>query len=228
MSRDQYLDRWSHTHGGYNPSSGSRLVRGWFACTYAVSKPLVALRIPADVITLFGVVVSGCVALLAWAGERWLIAAGLVCVLSGGLDSLDGAVAVMSDRVSRYGYVLDSLVDRISDGLYILALLLAGANDWVCVALFALTMLHEYARARAVSAGMSDVGVVTVAERPTRVIITAIALFVSGIDLAHSWAQIGALVWVVLATIGLLQLLITVFVRLRKLGPTDHVGDDGR
>ncbi len=226
MSRDQYFDRWSRTHGGYDPSTGSRFVRGWLVGTYALSKPLVSLGAPADLITLLGGVVSGGVALLAWAGGRWLIAAGLLCALSGLLDSLDGAVAVMRDRVTRYGYVLDSLVDRISDCLYVLALWLAGANGWLCIALLVLTMLHEYTRARAIAAGMAEVGVVTVAERPTRVIVTAVALFVAGIDLTRAWAQVGAIVWAALATVGLLQLIVTVFVRLRKLGPPDHVGDD--
>jgi phosphatidylglycerophosphate synthase len=228
MSRDEYFDRWSRTHGNYNPSNGSRFVRGWLVGTYAFSKPLVALRVPPDVITILGGLLSGCVALIAWAGDRWLIAAGVLCALSGILDSLDGAVAVMSDRATNYGYVLDSLVDRISDCLYVLALWLAGADDWLCIALLILTMLHEYIRARAVAAGMAEVGVVTVAERPTRVIVTALALLVAGIDPTHSWAQFGAFVWIVLATIGLLQLVIVVFTRLRKLGPTDHVGDDRR
>ena len=215
MSRDEYLAKWSRTHG-YDVASGSRFVRGWLTGAYAMSKPLAAMRLSADAVTVGGGLLAGGVALLAWAGGRWLILAGVVCVLSGIVDSLDGAVAILGGRVTSHGYVLDSLVDRVSDCVYLLALWLAGASAWLCVLVGALTFLQEYVRARATGAGMPDVGVVTVAERPTRVIVTALALIVSGIDLAHAWAQVGAIVWLALAAIGLVQLLFVVFARLRE------------
>ena len=37
--------------------------------------------------------------------------------VSGIVDNLDRAVAVMSGRTTRWGYVLDSVVDRIADVL---------------------------------------------------------------------------------------------------------------
>jgi len=43
------------------------------------------------------------------------------------------AVAALTDRVTELGYVLDSMVDRISDGCYLLALWLLGAPAWLCV-----------------------------------------------------------------------------------------------
>ncbi len=75
---------------------------------------------------------------------------------SGLLDSLDGAVAVLTDRATRWGAVLDSVVDRVSDALYLVALWLVGAPAWACVVgRRAAARLQEYARARATAVGMS-------------------------------------------------------------------------
>lgn len=76
--------------------------------------------------------------------------------------------------------------------------------------------LQEYARARAGNAGMGEVGVVTVWERPTRVILTAALLLGCGLlpGSADLIATGGAAVWVVLGLIGLTQLLVVVRGRL--------------
>ena len=63
-----------------------------------------------------------------------MLLAVVLVVVSGLLDGLDGAVAVLTDRATRWGHVLDSLVDRCSDGLYLVALWLVGAPAGVCVA----------------------------------------------------------------------------------------------
>ncbi len=186
---------------------------------YAVARPFAVAGVPPDVVTLLGLGAAGAVAALAWAGAGWLLVAALVVVLSGVLDGVDGAVAVLTDRTTAFGFVLDSLVDRCSDLLYLVALYLAGADPWVCVAGGVVTLLHEYARARAAAGGLSDVGTITVAERPTRVIVTAVALTVAGVGelagRAGPWAQAGVLAWLSLGVVGLVQLLVVLRRRLR-------------
>jgi phosphatidylglycerophosphate synthase len=166
------------------------------------------------VVTVLGLLVSVAAAGLAAGGDGWwLLAAALVVVLSALLDNLDGAVAVLAGRATRWGYVLDSVTDRCSDLLYVTALGLAGAPLWVCVAGGALALRQEYARARAAAGGMSEVGVVTVWERPTRVIVTA-AFLASAAALGDPWASLGAWAWVGLGAVGLVQLLVVVRRRL--------------
>lgn len=206
-TRDEYFDQWAVLHGGYDPR-GSFLVRFWLSLVHVVARPFVALRVPPDAVTLFGLVVTlGGVALAA-AGGRWPIAAALVVASSGLVDNLDGAVAVMTDRTSKWGYVLDSAVDRVSDGLYVVALFVLGASAWVCVVAASLMLLQEYIRARAAAAGMSEIGVVTVWERPTRVITTAMFLVGCGLypSASEQWAMAGAWAWVGLGVVGLAQL----------------------
>jgi CDP-diacylglycerol--glycerol-3-phosphate 3-phosphatidyltransferase len=96
----------------------------------------------------------------------------------------------------------------------------------------ALAWWQEYVRARAAVAGMSEIGVVTVSERPTRVIVTAMFLLGCGlyptgaagwttVGSGAAWATAGAAAWVTLGTIGVVQLALTV---ARSLPPTprDH------
>ena len=214
MDRDAYFARWAALHGGYRPES-NRLVRLWLTWTYVAAQPLARTRVPPDVVTVLGLVVSGAAAWLAAAGDEWwLLAAALVIVLSGLADNLDGAVAVLTDRATRWGAVLDALADRGSDLLYLVALWQAGAEEWACVVGGVLMLLQEYARARAAAAGMSEVGVVTVWERPTRVIVTA-AFLASASALGDPWPTLGALVWVGLGVVGLVQLLVVVRRQLR-------------
>jgi CDP-diacylglycerol--glycerol-3-phosphate 3-phosphatidyltransferase len=216
MTRDEYFARWSELHGGYDPRTGGRIVRWWLTLVHVIARPLVVLRVPPDAITVLGGVLAGVVVWLAWLGGRWVLAAVVVVALSGIVDNLDGAVAVMTSRTTAFGYVLDSVVDRVADTLYVLALYVVGAPGWACVAGGVLTFVQEYARARAGSAGMTEIGVVTVWERPTRVIVTAMFLLGAGIYLtaATDWATAGAYAWATLGAVGCAQLLRVVRRRL--------------
>jgi phosphatidylglycerophosphate synthase len=209
--REGYLLRWSQLHGGYDPS-GSRLVSGYLGLMYAVARPFAAARVSPDVLTLAGLLVSGLVVLVAEQGGRWLVLAAVVTAISGAADNVDGAVAVLTDRATRFGYVLDSLVDRLSDALYLVALWLVGAPAALCVAGGALMLLQEYLRARAGNAGMGEIGVVTVWERPTRVAVTAMFLLAGGLFPAWSAeaATAGTAAWVGLGVVGFIQLLVVV------------------
>ncbi len=210
--RDGYLDQWAGTHGGYDPRSNA-LVRGWLGITYAVARPLAAARVPPDVVTFGGLVTSAGVPLAAGLGGRWLLLAAALALVAGLLDNLDGAVALLSGRVSRYGMVLDSTVDRLSDLLLVSALWVAGAPGYVCVAGGTLMFVQEYVRASAAVAGMREIGIVTVWERPSRVIVTA-AFLVAAWLLGDPWPALGAWAWVGLGVVGATQLSVVVRRRL--------------
>jgi CDP-diacylglycerol--glycerol-3-phosphate 3-phosphatidyltransferase len=210
--RETYFDRWAEVHGGYDPRANV-LVRGWLTGAYVVARPLAAAGIPPDLVTVLGVLVSALAVGAARGDGWWLLAAALVVVLSGLLDNLDGAVALLTGRATRWGHVLDSVADRVSDVLYLVTLWAAGAPGEVCAAGGALMFLQEYARARAGAGGMTEVGVVTVWERPTRVIVTAMFL-VSAAVLGDPLPALGAWAWVGLGVVGLAQLLMVVRRRL--------------
>ena len=211
MDRDGYLDGWQRLHGGYDPR-GNALVRGWLAGAYVVARPCAAAGMSPDLVTLLGLLVAATAVPAAVAGGWWLLVAAAVVVLAGLLDNVDGAVAVLRDRVTSWGAFLDSVTDRVGDLVLVLALGLAGAPWQVCVMGGVLMFLLEYARARAAVAGMTEVGVVTVSERPTRVIVTATILAAAALQ-GDPWPALGAWAWVGLGVVGLVQL--TVVVRRR-------------
>ena len=216
LSRSAYLDRWQSLHGDYDPR-GSRWAVGWLTCVHAVAAPVARLGVSPDALTLIGLLITGVAVWLVSLGGRALILASLVVLIAALVDSLDGAVAVLTSRVSVFGAFLDSVVDRGSDVLLLVALYLAGAPARVCVAAGVVMFLLEYARARATALGLEDIGVVTVGERPTRLVVVIMFLLAAGIypTQAATWATAGAALSCALATVGFVQLVVVVHRRLR-------------
>jgi len=109
------------------------------------------------------------------------VLAAAAVAASGLLDSLDGAVALLRGRASAAGFVLDSVADRMADTLCLLGLWLLGAPAPLVVTAGVAVYLLEYTRARAGNAGFGEIGVVTMGERPTRLIVTVAGLLVAGV-----------------------------------------------
>ena len=206
LSREEYLAAWSRWHGGAGTESG--LVRGWLSVAYALARPVAGL--PPAVATALGLVVAGAAIVPAAAGGAWLVGAGLLVGVSGLVDSLDGALAITTGRASQRGFVLDSVVDRLTEVAYAAALWIAGAPGWVAVAFGALCWLPDYLRARAGQAGVDRTGPISVWERPTRVAMAGMTLggagVVSGLGWADAVVTTGAGVGAVLGLVGTVQL----------------------
>ena len=206
LSRDEYLAAWSRWHGG--TGTESRLVRGWLSIAYALARPLAGL--PPVAATALGLGVAALAVWPAASGGFWLIGAAVLVGLSGLLDSLDGALAIGTGRASRRGFVLDSVVDRLSEVAYAAALWVAGAPGWLAVGFGALCWLPDYLRARAGQAGVSETGAISVWERPTRVAMTGMTLggagVVSGLGAAHLVVTAGTAVGLLLGAVGVAQL----------------------
>ncbi len=211
-----YLAGWSRWHGGLD-ASRTTLVRRWLTVVYRLARPLARAGVAPGLLTTWGLVAGALTLALADLGGRWALVAAAAAVLSAVLDGVDGAVAVLTQRATRLGFVLDSVTDRVVDGLYLAALWRLGAPAGVCVAAGAAIGLLEYTRARAMAVGMREIGVVTVGERPTRVIITVAAFGAAGMYAGRSAEVAGLGAWATLAVslLGLGQLLVVVRRRLR-------------
>ncbi len=206
LSRDEYLVAWSRWHG--DTSTDRPLVRGWLTIAWMLARPLAGL--PPLAATAFGLLVALAAVGPAAAGGPWLIAAGILVGLSGLLDSLDGALAIATGRASRRGFVLDSVVDRLTEAAYAAALWVGGAPGWLAVAFGALCWLPDYLRARAGQAGVAETGALSVWERPTRIAMTGMTLagagVVAGVGLAGAVVTAGAVVGTLLGAVGVVQL----------------------
>lgn len=206
LGREDYLAAWSRWHGGSGTESG--IVRGWLSLAWALARPLAGL--PPIVATGLGLLVAAAAVVPARAGGSWLLLAGLLVGLSGLLDSLDGALAIGTGRASRRGFVLDSVVDRLTEVAYAAALWGAGAPGELAVAFGALCWLPDYLRARAGQAGVRDTGSISVWERPTRVLMTGLTLAGAGVlagsSLDAEAVTAGAAVGTLLGVVGVVQL----------------------
>ncbi len=213
---DQGADRedpvagWSRLHG--EDVSGNPLAVGWLRFVHVLAVNRLVVKVHPDALSAAGVVVAAAAVGLA-AMNRPLAAACLV-VLAGVLDGLDGAVALRTGRTSAWGAVVDAVADRITDLCLVSVLLVLGAGPWWCAAVAASTLVHEYARARAQGAGMRSAGAITVAEKPTRVIVAVIACAGAGFlpagtpGTGWAWAQVAVVVWAACAAVGLAHLVV--------------------
>ncbi len=134
-----------------------------------------------------------------------LLAGGLLVLLAGLLDILDGALARSTKQSTRFGALLDSTFDRLSEAvllLGILALYLESGNTIAITVIFLAliaSFLTSYVRARAEGLGLEcHVGLFT---RTERVIILALGLLFNQI-------LIALLILVVLALVTVGQRLI--------------------
>jgi CDP-diacylglycerol--glycerol-3-phosphate 3-phosphatidyltransferase len=206
LSREDYLAAWSRWHGG--AGTDGVLVRSWLSLAYALARPTV--RLPPLAATALGLFVAAAAVLPARAGGPWLLLAGVLVGLSGLLDSLDGALAIATGRASRRGFVLDSVVDRLTEAAYAGGLWAAGAPGWLAVAFGALCWLPDYLRARAGQAGVAETGSLSVWERPTRVILTGLTLTGAGVlstlDAGRAVVTCGAAVGTALGAVAVIQL----------------------
>ncbi|MDP9431180.1 MAG: CDP-alcohol phosphatidyltransferase family protein [Actinomycetota bacterium] len=208
---EKYFRRWAPLHGDLDPR-GSRLISGWLRLTYRLARPLAVRGVSPNALTGWGVLLGAVALACAAMGGRGPLIGAVVVVASALLDGLDGAVAVLTGRATRFGYVLDSLADRTVDAGYLVALWLAGAPAAWCVAGAGGLALLEYTRARAGNAGMGEIAVVTIGERPTRVILAALGLGAAGLSPAHAGALAGAAAAATagVTAVGLGQLLVAV------------------
>ena len=159
----------------------------WDAGMKPVGERLARASISPNALTAAGVALSIVVAVAVV--RDLLLVAGLAAILAAVADALDGAVAKAGGRVSRFGAVLDSTTDRLSDALLFLPVAwLYGVSPppdksgqaWVAAAaLVTMTaaFLVSYVRARAEGIGLD--AKVGIAERAERLIIVIVALLLN-------------------------------------------------
>ena len=148
-----------------------------------------AIKFTPNGITILGFVVTVTSAFLVGAG--WLMAGGIVFLFAGGLDLMDGALARLTDKVSPFGALLDSVFDRLSEAAIFVGIAIFALRDdisedrqlfFITVLLAALifSQVVSYLRARGEGLGVfSKAGIMT---RPERVVLLGVGLIVGQIE----------------------------------------------
>lgn len=183
--------------------------------TARLARPLVRIGVRANTLTALSLVIAALAALAGYRREAYL--AGAAVLGSGVLDVLDGAVARSAGTATRAGGYLDSLADRYSDFLMLLAagLYLGSAAGWFLMS-FALfgSLATSYAKARAFQdARPGEHAFPDLFERGERVPFLAAVLLLQGVA-----EDVGRDEPVLLLGLGLYAVLanLTVLQRMRR------------
>lgn len=194
MTKNEFYLAWSKLHGDAKIAG---IVKGWLSISFPTSKALVRIRITPNALTILGLVFG--ILLYMNSNALW---APLILVISLICDGVDGSLAIITGKSSKWGALLDSVVDRLTEVFWILALYSLGVDSKILIAVLILASAQEYLRARAGGVGLTQVGVVTVAERPVRASFVFIALVAFNLNL-EILNQI-TFVWLILQAISFL------------------------
>jgi CDP-diacylglycerol--glycerol-3-phosphate 3-phosphatidyltransferase len=159
-----------------------------------LARLLIETPLTPNALTWTGFFITAGAAALILTGH--LFAAGIVMLVAGLFDMLDGAVARIKGQVTRFGAVLDSTLDRLCEAMLLLALIYVFAREqqvtWSLLTAIALvgSLMVSYIRARIEGLGVEcKAGFFT---RPERVILLALGLLLSRFN------------YVLIAAVGLL------------------------
>ena len=138
-------------------------------------------KVTPDILTWIGLLINIAAGVII--AYNHLVIGGVLVLVSGLIDILDGALARATNRTTRFGALLDSTFDRLSEAAIFVGLvvLYIGKGEVLMPTLVSLAMvgsfLTSYVRARAEGLGLDcQIGLFTRAER---VIILVLGLVFS-------------------------------------------------
>jgi CDP-diacylglycerol--glycerol-3-phosphate 3-phosphatidyltransferase len=159
-------------------------------CAEKITRPVISVLaktpLTPNSITAIGFIITmGAGALVV---TEHFIAGGIVVLVAGLFDMLDGALARAINKTTRFGAILDSTLDRVSEAILLVSLLAVFARNGLVtesilsgVALVG-SLLVSYIRARMEGLGVEcKAGFFT---RPERVIILALGLMLAQFNYA--------------------------------------------
>lgn len=165
MTRSEYLTAWRNSHG----APDLFLITWFLTVVYLFAKLFIKLKMTPNQVTVFGGTV-GISAIWFVTQQYWYLAA-IMALVSSLLDGVDGAVAEIKQQKSRFGSILDVVVDRIVELSWFMSFVLVGAAFEPALVTGLAILIMEYLRTKANSLGIIGPGAITIGERPTRVVM---------------------------------------------------------
>ena len=172
-----------------------------------VANKMVALGITANMVTLFGFAVN-LIATFYMATGR-LVVSGILILFGGSFDMIDGAVARAQTNLRASGALLDSVIDRYSEGFLFLGVLIYFYTLESLIGIILAfgawfgSILVSYVRARA--EGLQVDCKVGLMQRPERIILLGAGALLQGL-LLHKFPIIQANGLILLCVLGVLTL----------------------
>lgn len=149
-----------------------------------VGRVVAKTRVPPNVLTILGFLFNVGIAWMISRGPDLFPIAGLLIIVAGIFDLLDGAVARHTNRATRFGALLDSTLDRLSEAVLLFGLLWyfvwqqdTSLEVFLIFAIIVGSLLISYVRARAEGLGLdAEVGIM---RRTVRILTLSIGLMLS-------------------------------------------------
>jgi archaetidylinositol phosphate synthase len=167
-----------------------------------VGKGFAATGLSPNFWTVVGLVIALSAAVVYGMGvEFGLIIGGILLLVSGFFDMVDGQVARVTGKTSKKGEYLDSMFDKISEVAIFLGILVGGyAEPYVVLLAITLSLLVSYARAKSdlINIKLQGIGI---GERAERLLVIAIIGIIGFMDYA-------VIIVIIIAGITLIQRMI--------------------
>jgi archaetidylinositol phosphate synthase len=140
----------------------------------------------------------------------WQVIAGIMLLISGFFDIVDGSVARVMKKTTTRGAFLDSNFDKVSEALIFIGIAIGGlSNPILAMIALSTSILVSYLRARAESLGIELKGI-GIGERAERLLILAIC----GLIPISGSIQWGVLVIIIISAFSFIQRFIYVLKRI--------------
>ena len=142
--------------------------------------------------------------------EYSLILGGIILLVSGFFDIVDGQVARYTNKISKTGGFLDSVFDKIAEVAIFFGILIGGyADPYLVFLAITLSLLVSYVRAKADAAQIKLQGI-GIGERAERLLVIAIVGIIG-------FMEIAVIIVVIIASITLIQRLAVMSKSIKKL-----------
>ena len=176
-----------------------------------VGKTFAATGLSPNVFTTIGLIFAFASSVVYGLGlEYSLIIGGIILLISGFFDIVDGQVARYANKMSKKGGFLDSIFDKIAEVAIFFGILIGGyADPYLVFLAITLSLLVSYVRAKADSAQIKLQGI-GIGERAERLLVIAIVGIIG-------FMEIAVIIVVIIASITLIQRLIVMSKSIKKL-----------
>nr|AIE99785.1 CDP-alcohol phosphatidyltransferase (pgsA, PGS1) [uncultured marine thaumarchaeote KM3_11_E10] len=144
-----------------------------------------------------------------WNIEFSLIIGGIVLLVAGFFDIVDGQVARATKKITKTGGFLDSVFDKIAEVAIFFGILVGGfAEPYLVFLAISLSLLVSYTRSRAESLGVKLQGI-GIGERAERLLVIAIVGIIGFMEYA-------VIIVIIIAGITFVQRIIITVKELNK------------
>ena len=194
-----------------------------------VVRPLAAIGMTPNMATILGLLLNAVTAAVLATGALRL--GGVMLLLAGMFDMVDGALARVRNQKTTFGAFFDSTLDRYSEGIVILGVILyinslppSATKEWTLALAYIAalgSLMVSYTRARAEGLGLEmKSGLMA---RPERVLVLAVGLILG----AEQWLIWTLLLLAVTSVFTSVQRIIVVWLKLERTARQPADGSEG-